>query len=195
MPDSGPTSSASSPITAQDLGLVLLGFVLYWMAYQCHELLLPYVAYRQGVELLFLPAGVKLVMVMVAGWRGALGCGLALFSLATLFWPELEPASLAAYAALSVGMTWAVVGLMLRHKALGHTLEGLSFWDIVQIDALNSLLHGIAVNSLFWSLGLRSSEALAPTALAMALGDFLGSGVILLLVLLVARVLVPQGRY
>ena len=195
MPDSGPTASASSPITTQDLGLVLLGFVLYWMAYQCHELLQPYVRYRQGVDLLFLPAGIKLVMVIVTGWRGALGCGLALFSLATRFWPELDPVSLAAYAALSCGMTWAVVSLLLRYKALGHSLEGLSFRDIVQIDALNSLLHGIAVNSLFWSLGLRSGDAVAPTALAMALGDFLGSGAILLLVLLVGRVLVPQGRY
>lgn len=195
MPDSGLSSPARSQATAQDLGLVLLGFVLYWLAYQCHELLLPYVAYRQGVELLFLPAGVKLVMVMVTGWRGALGCGLALFSLATRFWPELDPVWLSAYAALSVGVTWAVVELMLSRKALEPTLEGLSFWDIVQIDALNSLLHGIAVNSLFWSLGLRSSETLASTALAMALGDFLGSGVILLLVLLLARVIVPQGRY
>ncbi len=173
---------------------MLLGFVLYWLAYECHELLLPHLTYAQGVELLFLPAGIKLVMVMVAGWRGALGCGLALFSLSTRFWPELDTAWLAAYAALSVGVTWIVVSLMLRHKALGEALEGLSFWDIVQIDAVNTLLHGMAVNGFFWSLGLRNSEALWSTTLAMALGDFLGSGVVMLLVLLVARFVVPVAR-
>ena len=181
-------------LTAQDLGLIALGFTLYWLAYEFHELLLPYVSYAQGVELLFLPAGIKLVMVMVASWRGALGCGLALFSLSARFWPGLELHWQLGYAALSVGMTWLVVGSMLRRKALGPNLDGLSFWDVVQIDAVNTVLHGVAVNSYFWALGLRSSEALWSSALAMALGDFLGTGVVMLLVLAAARFLVPATR-
>jgi len=194
MTDSGPPRYPSPPLTAQDLGLVLLGFALYWLTYEFHELLIPYVSYAQGIELLFLPAGIKLVMVMVGGWRGALGCGLALFSLSPRFWPGQDPLWLAGYATLSVCVTWAVLGVMLGRKALGPALEGLSFWDIVQIDATNTLLHGIAINGYFCALGLRSSEALWSSALAMALGDFLGSGMVLLLVLLVARILVPTTR-
>jgi hypothetical protein len=192
------TSSLScNPHTKQafnDVGLTLLSFLLYWTAYQGHELLLPYVAYAQGVALLFLPAGIKLVMIMVAGWRGALGCGLALSWIATSIWPELDGALLMAYAALSVGVTWAVVSAMLRQKALGPSLEGLSFWDIVQIDAVNTVLHGIVISGFFWALGLRSGEELWPAALAMALGDFLGSGAIMLLVLLASRWLIPATR-
>lgn len=191
-PDTIPTPR--SPLTAPDLGLIVLGFTLYWLAYEFHELLIPYVAYTQGVALLFLPAGIKLVMIMVAGWRGALGCGLALFSLTPRFWPDLDLPWLALYSALSVCLTWLVVSWMLRRKALGPNLDGLSFWDIVQIDAVNTVLHGIAVNSFFWSLGLRSSETLWPATLAMALGDFLGSGVVMLLVLAAARFLVPATR-
>lgn len=183
--------SSQWPLTAQDLGLIALGLTLYWLAYECHELLIPYVAYTQGVELLFLPAGIKLVMIMVAGWRGALGCGLALLSLSSRIWPDLDLPWLAVYSVLSVCMTWLVVGWMLRRKALGAALEGLSFWDIVQIDAVNTVLHGIAINGYFWSLGLRSSETLWSSALAMALGDFLGTGVVMLLVLAAARFLVP----
>lgn len=186
--------SSRWPLTAQDLGLIALGFTLYWLAYEFHELLLPYVAYAQGVELLFLPAGIKLVMIMVGNWRGALGCGLALFSLSPRFWPGLDLSWQLGYAALSVGMTWLVVGWMLRRKALGSVLEGLSFWDVVQIDAVNTVLHGVAVNGYFWSLGLRSSEMVWPAALAMALGDFLGTGVVMLLVLVAARFLLPATR-
>ncbi len=175
----------------QNLGLIVLSFVLSRLSYECHEWVTPYVAYTQGVDLLFLPAGVKLVMIMVAGWRGAVGCTLSLLSLSTRFWPGLEPIWLLLYAMLSVGMTWLVVNTMLRYRALGPALEGLSFWDLVQIDMLNTLLHGIAVNSYFWALSLRSSESFWPAALAMSFGDFLGTGVIMLLVLLTARIIAP----
>ena len=178
-------------LMAPHLGLIALSFMLSRLAFELHELMTPYVAYTQGVDLLFLPAGVKLVMIMVAGWRGALGCALSLLSLATRFWPGLEPVWLLLYATLSVGMTWLVVCVMLKCRALGPALEGLSFWDLVQIDMLNTLLHGIAVNSYFWALGLRSSETFWSAALAMSLGDFLGSGVVMLLVLLTARIIAP----
>lgn len=178
-------------LMAPHLGLIALSFMLFRLAYELHELVAPYVAYAQGVDLLFLPAGIKLVMIMVAGWRGALGCALSLLSLSTRFWPGLEPIWLLLYATLSVGMTWLVVGAMLRYRALGPALEGLNFWDLLRIDMLNTLLHGIAVNSYFWALGLRSSETFWPAALAMSLGDFLGSGVIMLLVLLTARIIAP----
>ena len=178
-------------LMAPHLGLIALSFTLSRLTYELHELVTPYVAYTQGVDLLFLPAGVKLVLIMVAGWRGALGCGLSLLSLSTRFWPDLEPVWLLLYSALSVGMTWLVVSVMLRRMALGPTLEGLSFWELVQIDMLNTLLHGIAVNGYFWSLGLRSSETFWSAALAMTLGDFLGAGVIMLVVLLAARLIAP----
>ncbi len=178
-------------LMAPHLGLIALSFALSRLTFELHELLTPYVAYTQGVDLLFLPAGVKLVLIMVAGWRGALGCGLSLLSLSTRFWPGLEPVWLLCYSTLSVGITWLVVSVMLRHMALGPTLEGLSFWELVQIDMLNTLLHGIAVNGYFWSLGLRSSETFWSAALAMTLGDFLGAGVIMLVVLLAARLIAP----
>ena len=184
-------SSSLWQLMAPHLGLIALSFTLSRLTYELHELVTPYVAYTQGVDLLFLPAGVKLVLIMVAGWRGALGCGLSLLSLSTRFWPDLEPVWLLLYSTLSVGMTWLVVSVMLRRMALGPTLEGLSFWELVQIDMLNTLLHGIAVNGYFWSLGLRSSESFWSAALAMTLGDFLGAGVIMLLVLLVARLIAP----
>ncbi len=181
-------------LVAPHLGLIALSFTLSRLTYELHELVTPYVAYIQGVDLLFLPAGIKLVLIMVAGWRGAVGCGLSLLSLSTRFWPDLEPVWLLLYSTLSVGTTWLVVGVMLRQMALGPTLEGLNFWELVQIDMVNTVLHGIAVNGYFWTLGLRSSETFWPAALAMTLGDFLGTGVIMLLVLLVARVLVPATK-
>lgn len=183
------TSSLLSWPTPQDLALVGLGFVLYLMAYELHQVLLPYVTYVQGVDLLFLPAGIKLVMVMIGGWRGALGCGLALLLMTNHVWPELTPALQVLYAALSAGVTWLVVRQMFSHKGLGQSLEGLCFWDIVHIDAINTLLHGAVLNSFFWLLGTRSAEEWVSSVLAMALGDFLGTGVILILVLLLDRAL------
>ncbi|MEY5100780.1 MAG: hypothetical protein RJA36_3499 [Pseudomonadota bacterium] len=177
-----------------DFGLILLSFLLYWTAYQWHELIVPYVAYAQGVDLLFVPAGVKLVMILVAGWRGALGCGLALLAVAPDFWPDQTLPVLTGYVALSIGVTWLVLDLLLSRRRLGPALEGLRFWDIVRIDALNTLLHGIVVNLYFWTQGLRSADMLWSATLAMALGDFLGTGVVMLVVLLVAQLLLPEQR-
>lgn len=188
------TFSQSHPQAQQDLGLLLLSALLYWGTFQFNGVLTPYVSYAQGVDLLFLPAGIKLVMIMVAGWRGALGCGLALLWLATQIWAGQDLPVLAVYSALSVGVTYFTVEQVLRRRKLGPVLEGLTFWDIAFVDAINALVHGVAVNLYFWSLGLRGGEALWSAALAMALGDFLGTGVVLLLVVLVARVLVPARR-
>lgn len=91
-------------------------------------------------------------------------------------------------------MTWLVLDLLLRRRRLGPALEGLHFWDIVLIDALNTLLHGIVVNLYFWTQGLRSADMLWSATLAMALGDFLGTGVVMLVVLLVAQLLLPEQR-
>ena len=192
-----PTGSPLHPPPSQivqDFNLVALSFALYWGAYELNELLDPHAWYMQGVSLIFLPAGIKLVMIMVAGWRGALGCGLALLWLAARFWTGQPWSVLAAYAALSVVLTYGVVSWLLRRRALGATLEGLRFWDIVSIDLVNTLLHGVVINLFWWSLGQRGADALWSAALAMALGDFLGSGAILLLVLGSAHFLVPATR-
>ena len=189
-----PTGSSLNPPPSplvQDLHLIALSFALYWGGYELNALLDPYTSYAQGVNLIFLPAGIKLIMIMIAGWRGALGCGLALLWVAARFWAGQPWSVLTAYAALSVALTYGVVSWLLRQRELGATLEGLSFRDIVSIDLVNTLLHGVVINLYWWSLDQRSADALWSAALAMALGDFLGSGVILLLVLGVAHFLVP----
>ncbi len=186
---------SSQRFSSHDLGLIALSFVLYWGTYEFNELLDPYTTYAQGVNLLFLPAGIKLVTILVAGWRGALGCGLALLWMAaTRFWIGLPLPVLIGYAALSVTTSYLTIALLLRRRRLGPVLEGLTFWDIVWIDAVNTVLHGLTINLYWWWFEQRSNEALLPSALAMALGDFLGTGVIMLLVLLVAQVLLPTRR-
>jgi len=194
MPPGIPLPTSQQRVS-HDLGLIALSFALYWGTYELNELLDPYTTYAQGVNLLFLPAGIKLVTILVAGWRGALGCGLALLWMAgTRFWAGLPLPMLAGYATLSVTTSYLTIALLLRRRHLGPVLEGLTFWDIVSIDAINTVLHGITINLYWWWFDQRNSEALLSSSLAMALGDFLGTGVIMLLVLLVAQLLLPARR-
>lgn len=168
--------------------LITVGSALvYGLAFWLNDVFTDWILYTQGVSLVYLPAGVKLLLLLIAGWPAALGMGLMLWALSLGFWPQVDAAILLGGAVVSVGTTWAVIHLSLRLLGIGSDLMRLGFFRLVLLDACASIVHGWLMNGYYALVGERAPEAIASSAWAMALGDFTGSGLLLMLLLALLR--------
>lgn len=164
----------------QGLMLASLSGLGFWLAYQINELFDAWTLYSQGVNLLFLPAGVKHVAILIAGTWGALGCGLSLFVLALEFWHGTPTPQIASYSLISTGATWLGIVLSLRVLGVDAQLNGLKFIHLPLMDLITTALHGLTTNAYFALVGMKTDDYLGH-AMAMMVGDFTGSLIVLML--------------
>lgn len=128
------------------------------------------------ISWVFLPAAVRLLSVMLFGWRGALGLwlgtlltngasyeGLSLMSLTVATLSALGP-----LVAVYVAMRWLRVPLNLR---------GLTASELTVFAVVGALCNVVPHNLFFWSIGMTSSPfgGLVP----MFIGDLLGTVLVL----------------
>jgi hypothetical protein len=130
---------------------------------------------------LFLPAGVKLLAVLVGRLPAILGLLVVSIYLGAGIWPDKSMVSVVYFAVVSL-MTYpiAAFGLMrLLHIRLD--LSNLRYHHIVLLSLAASVLNGVVHNWLYWSQGVTASEELWQKSAAMAMGDFMGCFVVVAL--------------
>ena len=166
------------PLLLQQMLLVLVSGVAYWGAYRLNTLTDDWSLYDQGINLIFFPAGIKHLAILLARGWGALGCGLALFWLSFEFWQEATLPQLLGYSMVSTLASWLGVMLGLRLLQVQGNLANLRFWHLPVMDLITTAIHGFVVNAFFISVGMKSDRLVA-NALAMMFGDYLGSFIML----------------
>ena len=166
--------------------LALATGILYFLTYRFNELFDGWALYAQGINLIFLPAGIKHLAILLAGEWGALGCFIGLFVLANEFWNGTPVWQIALYSLISTGATWA--GLMLSLRALGinRDLSNLRFIQLPIMDLMTTAIHGFTIN-VFFIVGGMKSDHMVSNALAMMFGDYVGSFAILSMLWLTLR--------
>jgi len=80
-----------------------------------------------------------------------------------------------------VGSTLLVVVVMSRLLNLEPDLKGLRFGQFLGLSLVAALFHGLAFNGYMVAIGIRRTSEWLGSAKAMALGDFLGSGAVMLI--------------
>ena len=115
------------PLPVQRLLLVLASGLSYWLAYRLNTFTDAWSVYDQGINLIFLPAGVKHLAILLARGWGALGCGLALLAVSFEFWHNAHPLQLVAYSTISTLASWMGVVLGLRLLQVRSDLNNLHF--------------------------------------------------------------------
>ena len=162
----------------QRLLLVTLAAAAYYGTFRLNQHLDPWVLYGQGIALVFLPAGIKHVAILVAcGW-GALGCFAALMWLSFEFWHGIAASQAALYSGLSTLASWAGIWIGMRLLGIASDLENLRFIHLPLLDLITTAVHGFVVNAYFIAVGMKQQELLA-NALAMMFGDYAGSFIVL----------------
>ena len=158
---------------------VLFG-TLYFLAFETSFSLHLVEGYAPGISLIFLPAGVKLVAALVAGFWGVLGVVVALAYEARHVWANQHFCFYLAYASLGGFSTLFVVELFKRLLKIQPDLKNLRLLHLPVIDLFSTLFHGFVLNAYLITLHMDVGKDLLTRATAMAVGDFNG-GLILLL--------------
>ena len=155
--------------------------LLFSLSFRLNQYFDAQFVYASGISLLFLPAGVKLLAVLVGRLPAIMGLLVVSVYLGAGIWPD-KPMSAIVYFAVVSLMTYpiAAFGLM-RLLHIHQDLSNLRYHHIVWLSLAASVLNGVVHNWLYWTQGVTASEELWQKSAAMALGDFMGCFVVVAL--------------
>jgi predicted permease len=155
--------------------------LLFSLSFRLNQYFDEQFVYSAGISLLFLPAGVKLLAVLIGRLPAIVGLLVVGIYLGTGIWPDRSMTSVIYFAIVSL-MTYpiAAFGLM-RLLHIRHDLSNIRYHHIVLLSLAASVLNGIVHNLLYITQGVTASEELWQKSAAMALGDFMGCFVVVAL--------------
>lgn len=154
--------------------MATISAVLFTLSFRLNQLFDHYFVYAAGISLLFIPAGVKLLLLLVGRLPAYVGLLISGTYLGIGIWPEksMFPVFLFAF----VGLTnYAVAAkLVMKLFAIHRNLGNLKYWHIVLLSAAASLLNGVVHNLIYITQDVTVTEELISKSLAMTFGDFMG---------------------
>lgn len=159
--------------------LCLISAGLFFSSFRVNEWLLETLEYSQYINWIFLPGGIRVVIVMVMGLPGALG--LVLGSWAVTYFGEQEWGLLQIGNGLISGLTpWMVMRLMFKEDVFNHPRIRLTpdrlLAFVVSYALVNALLH----HGFWWTMHATDHDAWNGFV-PMMVGDLLGALVLLYL--------------
>lgn len=163
--------------------LALFSFAAYQLAFRVNALISPWFEYAPGVSLVFIPAGVKLIALLVAGWWGLAGLALAALLMASDVWSQAGWPDLVGNILVWLGVPFIVVELSIRWLNVRRDLKNLTFLKFTFIASVATLIGGLASAMYAVQVHDQSMPDLLAMSLAMALGDMIGIGLMMILVL------------
>ena len=155
--------------------------ILFSLSFRLNQYFDEQFVYSAGISLLFLPAGVKLLAVLVGRLPAIVGLLVVGIYLGAGIWPDKSMASIVYFAIVSL-MTYPVAAFgLMRVLHIRHDLSNFRYHHIVLLSLAASVLNGVVHNWLYWSQGVTASEELWQKSAAMAMGDFMGCFVVVAL--------------
>jgi hypothetical protein len=142
----------------EKLALAAIAAIAYVLTFKVNQVLDPWVLYGQGISLVFLPAGIKHVSILLAGHWGALGSFLGLLIMVPSFWPELKLNQAIAYVVISTVSTWVGIVLSMRLMGIHSDLSNLKILHLPVLDLVTTLLHAVLTNSFFVLGGVEDNQ-------------------------------------
>lgn len=177
-----------------DLALVGISAAL-WMAsiYLNNEVLFQWTEEEEFVHWVFVPAGIRILLVMLFGWRAALG--MALGSVPSVL--EVLPGAgtgMVAVTAVATGlMPWISVQLFSSRTGVRYPWHDLVWWHLPVVAALSAFTNSAMLNGQLILVGLEPPRELPVNLLAVMIGDLMGALVLLLATVSLVRLLRTRG--
>lgn len=173
-----------------DLGLVAFSAAVWLISvYLNNEVLFPWPEEDDFVHWIFVPAGLRVLLVMLFGWRAALGMALGSVPWMLDIMPGAAAATVA-FAAVGAGlMPWLSIQLFSLSTGVRHPWHDLVWWHLPVIAALSAFANSALLNSQLILFGFEPPRELATNLLSVMIGDFLGALVLLLASVALVRLL------
>ena len=148
--------------------------LLFTLAFRLNQVFDSYFVYSAGISLLFIPAGVKLLLLLLGRMPAYIGLLVSGIYLGWGIWPEktLLPIFLFAFIGLS-NYAFVAFGLM-KWLNIRRNLKNLRYWHIVLLSAVASVLNGVVHNLIYITQDVTLTEEFWLKSFAMTLGDFMG---------------------
>ncbi len=151
----------------------LVSALTYFLAYRINALFDDATLYAQGINFLYLPAGVNFVSILIGGFWGALGTFVALVFVIMKVWSHASAVELVGYCVVSTGTAWAVIDGCVKIFKIEVDLSNLRFIHLPVIAVISSAAHGFLTNLYLYAVNLKDEKFIG-NSLAMILGDFVG---------------------
>jgi hypothetical protein len=164
-----------------DIAIAAASFLLFVGAYEVNSQTDRLLLYAPGVNLIFIPAGIKLFCLLVAGVPAAIGLFIASIFLTANSWAELKDPYAYIIAVISIGSYATAIYSVKRVFNIGSHLGNLKWWHIIALSAMAAVLNGVAHHVIYVAYEKAQSEGYWSGSAAMAFGDFLGCFFIVML--------------
>lgn len=165
-----------------NLAISIVSCFLLLGSFALNEFLDPYMLYAPGSSLVFVPAGVKLLCILVGGLPAIVGvlAGSAYISMG-LWGDNSSFLSTFSLAIVSVSTYYTAVMCVTKFFKISSDLSNLSYLHIVFLSTLGSILNGFILNLAYYSQHVTTGNELLSKGAAMALGDFTGCFIVVML--------------
>ncbi len=163
------------------LAVALVSGLAFSLSFRLNQYFDDWFVYTPGISLLFIPAGVKLLAVLVGRWPAVIGILVVSVYLGAGIWPDLSMRSVFYFAFVSL-MTYPISAyLVMRWLHIQTDLSNLRYSHIVVLLCAASVCNGVVHNWVYMAEGVSSFDVLWQQSAAMALGDFMGCFVVVAL--------------
>jgi hypothetical protein len=158
--------------------LIAISAILYWLGFELQHLLFQFTEHLPGVNWFYLPAGLRVVLVLVTGISGALGIIAASALINFLHMQDMHGWLLLLTATASGLGAWVALWLLRLSGVIAAGLLGLTSSALLQFALVYALLNAMFHQSIWW-LFKRDGTLLVVDIWPMFIGDLLGAIVFL----------------
>lgn len=165
-----------------NLLMITAAAIGFGLSFRVNQLLDAYTLFSPGISLLFLPAGVKLLFVLIGRFPALVGLtAMAAYAAAIDDWPGRPLWSPISFAVIAHANYYVAIYAVMHLLKIRRDLVNLRYWHIVALSLAASATNGIIHNFVYLIQGVTRPEDLWMKAAAMAFGDFMGCFVVVAL--------------
>lgn len=156
------------------IAVILLSGTIWIAGWQVAHTLFAFTEIDRSITLLYLPAGIRLVILLIASLWGAIGIALA-FPLAALqTFPDATLLEITTYSLIAGFIPYATVMGFCRLSGVSRDLATLRPIHLPLLSAAVSVTGALAYASALTAFGRFEESHFLSDATALAAGDFLG---------------------
>lgn len=154
--------------------IVVVSGVVWLAGWEVAQSILDFTVLKTGVTLIYIPAGIRLLVLLVSGIWGAFGIALAFpFALIQVF-PDATWLEVVIYSVIAGFIPYATVQVMCRIAGISRDLGTLRSLHLPLLAAAVSITGALAYVAALVAFDRFDAGNFLPDVTAMAAGDFLG---------------------
>lgn len=123
----------------------------------------------------YLPAGIKVLSVLIFGWMAAIGIGLAVFIRLAIFQPEQPWFAWFIVALIGSVVLVLVVDLTLKGLGVAKDLHNLKYRDVVTLALFASIAHGFSYTYVIFAIHNHAFDNFIRESMIIVMGGFFGN--------------------